>query len=385
MSTLKKKISLMLALSLLLFAFGANPASAQVLLYTPYTGLAVTPGETIDYSVDVINEGNDIQHLTFDMQGLPEGWEYQITSGGKAVQQLSVRGNEEESLTVEVNVPFDVEQEVYEFTLVATDQNGNRSILPFIVTLTEEGTDATELNVDQPNLQGQTDSSFSYSATIRNRTANEQNYALTANAPEGWAVVFKSGGDNITSITVEPNSEKDLTIDVIPPENASADTYEIEVSAAGSGTQAETTLETVITGSYDLVLTTQNETLSTDIQAGGERVIDLVIQNNGTAPVTNVELSASTPTDWETEFDKSTIPEIGPGESATVKAVLTASNEAIAGDYVTTFTASAQETSAEADIRVSVKTSTAWGIVSILIIGAIVVGIYYLMRKYGRR
>lgn len=381
----KRLIPLLLMILLLSMVYGANTASAQVSLYTPYSGLAVTPGETIDYSIDIINNQSTIQHVTFDMQGLPEGWEYKITSGGKAIEQLSVRENNEANLSLEVTVPLEVEEKDYSFDFVAIDQNGTSSTLPLLVTLTEEGTFATELNVDQANLQGQTDSSFSYAATIRNRTAEEQNYALTANAPEGWSVVFKSGSDNVTSVAVEPNSESDITIDVTPPENASADTYEIDVTASGSGTKAETTLEAVITGSYDMILTTTNENLSTDINAGGDRVLDLVIENTGTAPLTNVELSASAPTDWETEFDKSTIPEIKPGESATVKATIKASDEAIAGDYVTTFTATASETSADADIRVSVETSTLWGIVSLIIIAAVVIGIYYLMKKYGRR
>ncbi|GGH69983.1 hypothetical protein GCM10010978_04460 [Compostibacillus humi] len=378
-----KKFSVIFALILLFTFTAATPAFAQVTLYTPYTGLAVTPGETIDYTVDVINNDSGIKHVTFDMEGLPKGWTYKLTAGGNAIKQLSVR--DEEQLNVEVTVPLEIEQDDYRFTLVATDQNGEKAELPFLVTLTEEGTFATELNVDQPNLQGQTDSSFSYSATLRNRTAEEQNYALTANAPEGWAVQFKSGSDSVTSVSVEPNSEADITIDVTPPENASADTYEIAVTANGSGTKAEATLEAVITGSYDMVLTTPKGNLSADITSGGERIIDLVIENTGTAPLTNVELSAQTPPDWETEFDKNSIPEIKPGESATVKATVKASDNAIAGDYVTTFKASAAESSAEADFRISVETSTLWGIVGIVIILAVVAGLYYIIKKYGRR
>ncbi|WP_156289726.1 COG1470 family protein [Oceanobacillus salinisoli] len=382
---LKKSIAILSLILLVSTMIGVNPAFAQVTLYTPYTGLSATPGETIDYTVDVINNESSIQNVTFDVQGLPEEWSYKITANGSAIEQLSVRKGSEEQITLEITVPLEIEQADYEFNLVATDQSGNSSQLPFLVKLTEEGTFETEINVDQPNLQGQTDSSFSYSATIRNRTAEEQNYALTANAPEGWGVVFKSGSDNITSVTVEPNSEADIIVDVTPPENASADTYEIGVSAAGSGTSAETTLEAVITGSYGINLTTPNENLSTDITSGGDRVIDLVVQNTGTAPLTNVELSASTPTDWEYEFDTNTIPEIAPGESVTVKATLTASNDAIAGDYITTFTATAAETSSDADFRVSVETSTLWGIIGIVIIVGVVAGLYYIIKKYGRR
>ncbi len=362
-----------------------SKAFAEVSLFTPYTGLSVTPGESINYSVDIINNESNIQNVTFDVDGLPEDWSYSITADGNDIQQLSILGNSEQTIGLEVSVPLEIEKDDYSFNLVATDENGNQSSLPFLTTVTEEGTFKTELSVDQPNLEGDTGSSFSYSATIQNRTAEEQNYALTSSAPEGWAVQYKADGDNVTSVTVDANSETSVTIDVTPPENATADTYEIPIQVAGSGTSAEETLEAVITGTYDLNVTTPTGNLSTDITAGDSRVIDIVVENTGTAKLTNIELSATTPPNWESEFDKSTITEIEAGESKTVKATLTAGDDALAGDYVTTISASATEASAEADFRVSVQTSTLWGIIGVLIIVGVLGGLYYIYRKYGRR
>lgn len=371
-------------LALTLFA-GLSPAFAKVTLYTPYTGITATPGETIDYSIDVINNESSIRTVTFDVENLPKGWEHQITANGSAIKQLTVRGNSEQQITLEVTVPLEIEQADYRFDLVAADQGVTVSELPFLITLSEKGTFKTEFNVDQPNLQGQTDSSFSYSATVRNRTAEKQNYALTAKAPEGWGVQFQSGGDNVTSVAVEPNSEANITINVTPPEKASAETYKIQVTAAGSGTSAKADLEAVITGSYELHVTTPNGVLSTDLQSGKEKTIDIVVENTGTAPLTNVNLSATAPPNWETKFEPSSIAEIKPGEKATVKSMITASDEAIAGDYVTTISASAAESSAETDFRISVKTSTLWGLIGVVIILAVVAGFYYMIKKYGRR
>ena len=55
------------------------------------------------------------------------------------------------------------------------------------------------------------------------------------------------------------------------------------------------------------------------------------------------------------------------------------------GDYVTSITASTAETTSTADFRVSVKTSSLWGIAGVLIIVALAAGIGYVFRKYGRR
>lgn len=381
----KKIFSIFIFMLTLSIFIGSSPAFANVTLYTPYTGITATPGETVEYSIDVINTESSIRTVTFDVENSPKGWSHEITANGSAIKQLTVRGNSEQQINLEVTVPLEIEQDDYRFTLVANDQDGNVSELPFLVTLSEKGTFKTEFNVDQPNLQGQTDSSFSYSATLHNRTAEKQNYALTAQAPNGWGVQFQSGGDNVTSVAVEPNSEANLTINVTPPEKASADTYKIALTAAGSGTSAKTDLEAVITGSYELNVTTPDGNLSTDLQSGREKTIDVVVENTGSAPLTEVKLSATAPPNWETTFEPSTIPKIEPGDKATVKARITASDEAIAGDYVTTISASAAESSAEADFRVSVETSMLWGLFAVAIIVLVLGGFYYMVRKYGRR
>lgn len=363
----------------------STSAAGAITLFTPYTGLSVTPGETIDYSVEVMNSGSSIQNLTFSMENLPKGWEYSITAGGRDIKQLSVKGNSKETIQVEIVVPLEVNKADYRFRLVANGGGNNVSELPFLVTVSEQGSFKTELTSEQPNLEGHADSSFSYTVTLKNRTADEQNYALSSAAEKGWGVRFKSGGDSITSVKLEPNEAKDITVDVTPPENVKAGTYKIPIRAATSNTSAELTLEAVITGSYGLEVTTPSGNLSTDITAGDEKVIDLVIKNTGTAPLMDINISAKTPPNWESEFDTSTIPELKPGESKTIKVKIKASDKAIAGDYVATFTAQTPETSADATFRISVKTSTVWGFVAVLIILGVAYGLYWIIKKYGRR
>lgn len=382
----RKLVAGFIAIVLLLFPFFTLPASAasNVVLFTPYTGLSVTPGETIDYTVNVINNGSAIQNLTFSFENLPKGWRTSVVAGGRDIRQLSVRGGKEEEINVEVTVPLEVDKGDYRFRLVARGEGGI-SELPLLVTVTEQGSFKTELTSEQANLEGHADSSFTYDVTLKNRTAKAQNYALSSSAGKGWQVTFKSGSDTITSVKLEPNESKDITVDVKPPEDVEAGTYKIPIKAQTSDTSAELNLEAVITGTYKMELTTPTGNLSTDITAGREKVVDLVIKNTGSAPLTDISITAEAPPNWETEFDQSTIAQLNPGDSKTIKARIKASDEAIAGDYVVNFTAKTPETSSEAVFRVSVKTSTLWGIVAVLIILGVAGGLYYLVKKYGRR
>ena len=70
-----------------------------------------------------------------------------------------------------------------------------------------------------------------------------------------------------------------------------------------------------------------------------------------------------------------------------VTAHLTPSADAIAGDYVATFKATAPSNlaSASADIRVTVETSLLWGAVGVALIVVVLVGLWLTFRRFGRR
>ncbi|SES68960.1 Uncharacterized membrane protein [Oceanobacillus limi] len=363
--------------------FHTQITHADVTAYTPYTGLSVTPGEDIEYSVDIINDGNSVENVSFEMEGLPEDWDYSITANGTSIQQLSIRPNKEEQVRINVTVPLKIEKGEYNFNLVTKGTNQDK--LPFLVRVTEEGTFKTNFTMDQTNMQGHADSEFNYSATLKNQTAEKQHYGLSAQAPEGWNVQFKADGNTVTSVTLEPSAEKSVEVVVTPAENAKADTYKIPINASSGTTSSDIEVEAVITGTYGVTVTTPDGNLNADVTAGGERNIELVVENTGTTDLTDIELRATTPPDWEASFDEDTIPTLKAGKKATIKATLSAPDSAIAGDYVTTFTAQTAEVSHDATFRMSVKTSTLWGFVGVGTILAVVGGLYGIFRKYGRR
>ncbi|HLS34816.1 MAG TPA: NEW3 domain-containing protein [Bacillota bacterium] len=363
-----------------------QPVFAQSFsIFTPYTGMSVTPGEDISYDVEVINDTSSVQHTSFEVKNLPKDWEYTLRAGGNNISQLSVLPGEEESVDFDITVPLEVDKGDYNFSLEATTQDGETSVLPFTVTVSEKGTFKTEFHVEQPNMEGHAESKFSYTAELQNFTAEEQHYSLTSKEPEGWTVTFKADSSSVTSVSVEPGATEEIEIEIQPAENAVADTYEIPIVASSGSTTEEATLEAVVTGKYDLQLSTPEGNLSSSLTAGKSKTINLVVENTGTIEVTDIELSSTTPPDWEVEFDHDQIDVLEAGESTTVQAKVTAPGEAIAGDYVTTFEAKAALASADADFRMSVKTSTVWGFVAVSIIVAVIAGLVFVFKKFGRR
>ncbi len=373
-----------LLLAILLGAFPLNRVhadeSGSIILYTPYTKISVTPGASIDYSIDLINNTDGITNANLSVNGLPGSWKHEIKSGGWTLSQLSVLPQEKKTFNLKVEVPLKVNKGSYHFTVFAGETK-----LPLEVVVAQKGTYQTEFTTDQPNMQGNSKSTFTFNATLKNQTADQQLYALMANAPRGWSVVFKPNYKQATSAQVEANSSQNVSIEIVPPANVEAGNYKIPVRAATGTTSADLELEVVVTGSYEMELSTPRGLLSTEITAGDVKRIELVVRNTGSSLLKDIQLSANKPVDWEVSFEPSKIDMLKAGETANVVATMKASKKALPGDYVATMTAKTPEVNTDAQFRIAVKTPMIWGWVGVLIIIVAIGAVCYLFRKSGRR
>jgi uncharacterized membrane protein len=111
----------------------------------------------------------------------------------------------------------------------------------------------------------------------------------------------------------------------------------------------------------------------------------LVLTNTGTAPIQNIELSADGPTDWEIEFPEPVIGQLEAGQSVSAVATVTPSDNAIAGDYIITFSASSEVAESQVDIRTTVNPSAVWGFIGIALIALTLAGLAWVFRRFGRR
>jgi uncharacterized membrane protein len=358
-------------------AFGAN----GITLYTPYTKISVPPGEMITYTIDVINNSDEMKNADISLTGLPKGWTYSMKSGVYNIRQLSVLPGERKNLNLSLEVPLNVNKGTYRIQVVAAGFDS----LPLTVIVSEQGTFKTEFISEQPNMEGIASSLFNFQASLKNSTAENQLYALMANAPPGWNVAFKVSYRQVTSVEISPNSKTDVNIEIDPPDMIRAGKYVIPIRATTNSTSATLELEVVVTGSYALGLTTPTGLLSTSITAGDDKRLELVLHNTGSADLNGITFTSSSPINWEVIFDPAKIDKIEPGKTAQAFFTIKADKKAIAGDYVTNIEAKTAEVSAKTSLRISVKTPMLYGWVGLFIIIAALGSVYYLFRKYGRR
>jgi len=355
-------------------------AAEDVQLYTTNTKISIPPGESVDYSIDVKNKSQVTQNCRISISGVPGTWNYILKSGAYNIQEISILPGETKKLTLKLEIPLKVNKGNYPIKVYA-----GSATLHLVVNVSQQGSYKTEFTTDQANMEGHSKSTFTFKTNLKNRTGEKQLYSLRSKAPRGWQVNFKPNYQQATSVEIEPNSAKDMNIDIVPPENVAAGTYKIPVSANTNLTSAELELEVVVTGTYEMEMKTMNDLLSAKVTAGGQKQLDLVIRNTGSADLTDVKLNSTKPSGWDVTFEPAAIDKIEPGQYTTVKATIQASKNAIAGDYVTNISAKAPEVTSSLAFRISVKTPLIWGWIGILIIIVAFGSIIYLFRKFGRR
>jgi uncharacterized membrane protein len=381
-----RAIRLFVAGAVLCVVGAAVPATAQVSgldVTTPFPSVAVSPGDVVTFQILVDAPGR--QRVDLSVASLPAGWDALLRGGGFVVGGVYTDPSQPPEVELEVSVPDSAKPGVHRVLVEGSSAVGSDElVLDLRVSRLEAG--QVSLAAEFPQLQGSADATYSFDVELSNDTPRETVFQLEGAGPPGWQVTVKPAGqEQASSVEVAPGEATSLTVEVDPADQAGAGAYPIGVRASGGGATAETELAVRIVGTFTLTVTTPDERLNATVSAGEPTQVPIVIRNDGSAPLRDVELRATPPSGWDVTFRPGSIPEIPPGETARAFAVVTAADEAVAGDYVVTITAQTAETSHQIDLRTTVRTSLAWGVVGGGLIAAALVGLGLVFRRFGRR
>ncbi|HLH51842.1 MAG TPA: NEW3 domain-containing protein, partial [Roseiarcus sp.] len=193
------------------------------------------------------------------------------------------------------------------------------------------------------------------------------------------------GSQELTSLPFKAGESKDVTVSIKPSPDVKAGQYPIPVDFVGDKAKTETKLTLDIAGQPELSLTGQNDLLSGAAYAGDQTNFPLVLRNTGSAPARDIKVSASEPSGWKISFEPKEIREIPVNGEQKVTAQVTPPAKAIDGDYMISMTASGGGLSQSVNYRVTVLTSTMWGVAGIGVIGVALLVLVGAVRRFGRR
>jgi uncharacterized membrane protein len=389
---------LMRALYLAPFAFAAglvvcNVQAAEtprdikgLYLMTDYPAVTVRPGTTSNIPLRLQNYGLDPQRYQLSVTGVPSGWTATLLGGGQPVAAAMPAPDASVSLQLRLEVPANATLNGQTLTVKAEGQ-GTTATLPLNVALAKELPAKLTVTSKLPSLRGSPKSNFEYSLTIKNDSGRNVVASFAADAPTNFETSFTEayGTQELSSIPIEAGQSKDIKLKVRPPSTIDAGHFPVKVTVNAEDASAKVDLALDVVGQPQLTVAGRDGLLSARAVAAEQTSIPIVVTNTGSAPAENIELAATAPTGWKVTFSPTSIDRLVPGKDAEVQALLTPGDKSLAGDYMTTIRATSRGESASGQFRITVATSTVWGMAGAGIIGLALLLMLGAVARFGRR
>jgi uncharacterized membrane protein len=355
-------------------------------LTSDYPAVTVRPGETSTINLQLRNYDVAPQRLTLKVAGQPTDWTATFMGGGQPIGAVMPATDSSVSLELRLDVPKNAPTGTQHLTVTAEGGATNLQ-LPVDVTLAKDLPAKLSLSPQLPELRGNSKSSFEYTLAIKNDSGKKLTVSLGAQAPRNFDTSFTEeyGTQEVNAVPIDAGQSKNVKLKVTPPNTAAAGDYKVTALIKAEDTSATADLGLDITGQPKLQVSGREGLVSTRASAGKQTTVPIVISNTGTSPAEDVDLSGSAPSGWKVDFNPKSVDHIAPNENKEVQALITPTDKAIAGDYVTTISASSRGDSASTDFRVTVTTSTMWGIAGVGIIGIALLVMVGAVARFGRR
>ncbi len=367
-------------------AWAADTAPAGIYLTSDYPSVTLQAGTTSNIGLSLHNHGTPPERLSLSVSGVPEGWKASLLGGGRPVASAMPAANDTLSLQLRLDIPQSKDASTH--TLVVHADGGQRQLsLPIDVTLADRLPPKLSIQSDLPQLTGSTKTSFDFQLKIKNDSGEDVLASLEAQAPQYYDTSFTEGygSQQVSAVPIKAGESKDVKLHVRPPAMAASGEHPIKVTVSAAGVSASTDLKLDITGQPQLDLSGRDGLMSASAQIRETSTVPLEIRNSGTAAAQDIALDGTAPSGWKLSFEPARIERIDPGKTAEVQAHITPSSQSLAGDYMVKLSARSQGQSAQGDLRVSVTTSSLWGVSGAILIAIALLVLIGAVARYGRR
>ena len=361
-------------------------------IYTDYSGVVIPVGEGVRMDLTVENKGKQDEVVDLKLASVPKGWKASLKGGSFTVTGVAVPNGKTRSLAFSAEPDKGVGPGTYDFKIEGVTPDGKLKADYTIAVTTRErsrmGTADIQITTSYPVLRGQTDATFEFSLDVANKSENDRNFNLAAQAPEKWEVNFKPGYEakQISSLRIRGGASQTVAVSVTPQRDAMSGEYPILVRISSGESMAEAKLMVVLTGIYKLDAATPTGILSTEAVTGKPTTVSFLVKNTGSAVNRNISLSSFKPENWKVDFKPEKIEALEPGQFKQIEATITPAATALVGDYSVGLMADGEKGSSKTlELRVTVKAPTAWGWIGVGLIALVIGGMGGLFAWLGRR
>jgi len=358
-----------------------------------YPGVEMSSWAPIAVDLILRNKGVNDEILLFSIVDQPGGWSASIKSSELTVTGIFLAAGDTKRLSFEAVPPEKRAAGQYEFRVHAQTKDGrwasdqNLQISVRARTSSTRGAEEMGLTTAYPVLRGPAEVSYEFTLELDNKRDEDTVFDLFARGPESWEVNFKPVYEPryISSFQIKARQAKKLVVEVKPPRDAPAGEYPVFIRVSSEIAAAELSLTIIITGTYEISVSTASGSLSIGAIRGKPATINLFVKNVGTALQSHIGLFSYNPENWDATFEPERIDGLQPGQTQEIKLTIVPYERALVGDYSVEIRANGDKVSEPLEFRVTVNASAAVGWIGIAIIILVIGGLAILFRWLGRR
>ena len=369
----------------------ASPADAQdeipleqtLQVTTDFPAVTAEAGDSISFDIEVFADA--LTEVSLEPIDAPDGWDLVLRGGGFVIDGVTAAPDSPPRSELEVTLPPDTAPGPYHFGLRAQSDN-EIDILDFSINVADRPVGGILLSTDFATLRGRPTDTFRYDLEITNQTPEEITFAFDAAGPPGWTVTAGPASEQRAStVTVAAGESESVRVEADPPTVTPAGSYDIVVTATGGGQSGSFQVTAEVTGQASIELVAAGGRLDLSGNAGDVKETTVLVVNDGSAPLEDIQLVADEPAEWTVEFEPDEIASVGAGESREVTVRIQPAGNAVAGDYAVGITARSGGETSDVAYRFAVQTSRWWGAIGVAIIVASFIVLFAVFRRFGRR
>ena len=392
--------ALVLAVVLLPPKRAAGADAGETFYFQPkWTHIVSRQGDLVENTLNIQNRGDSSVSFVIEFAEAPD-WNIELRGANTNFQ---VRGvimapGDLLSMPLEFRIPRAASPRDYQMVLTATSVDGDfvkRAEMLVTVLIDErrqallQPTGNVELQAPRyTSLTGTQDSDFEFGVVIKNGTKEDVDLDLGAVAPAGWTVGFVPSFDPdqlVAALAIEAGTSESVTAQIRPTANTDPGSYGVQFTAIGEEVQLSTAIKIEIIGFSQLQIGLPSGGRPIEAAGGASAPAAIVVTSIGNLPIGNVALDSKAPEGWEVSFEPSRLPVLNRDEVREVDVQISPAADAPAGDYRVTLLASAEGTSHDVDLFVTVTRRSIWSWAGLVIALAAMAGVAGLFVALGRR
>jgi uncharacterized membrane protein len=359
-------------------------------IFTEFSGVTVGVGEPVRMNLILLNKGRTDETINVKLTKVPKGWKTSIKGGDYVVSGLYVPSGKTKNvaLLLEPGKATGPGTYVFGFEAGTADEafTATHSLTVTVEPKTASGSDI-QVTTSYPVLRGSTDSKFEFSLDVANKSEADRIFNFFASGPKDWEFNIKPAYEEKQASTfrIKGGQSQVVSVQVTPARDAAPGEYPILVQAGAGDKKVDVKLLVVLTGIYKLDAGTPSGLLSLEAMAGQASKFSFFVKNSGSAVNRNISFDAFKPENWTVEFKPDKIEALQPGDLRQVEVTVKPSAQALVGDYSVGVSITGEKAEKSLEMRVTVKSSAAWGWISIGIILFVIAGLCALFIWLGRR